>query len=107
MVGERWLSERSGSGGTPMVPSQGKGLRGLIAAGLLSALWVLSTPLCSRAAPVAFTVQSVQNGGWSDPKTWSAQRLPKAGDYVQIRPGHQVTYDVHSDEAIRLLHVSG
>jgi hypothetical protein len=73
----------------------------------LAVLAVLLGAVAAEASPVQFTVQSTQNGRWSNPNTWSGQRVPKAGDYVQIRPGHQVTYDVHSEEAIRLIHVSG
>ena len=74
---------------------------------LASTLCCSCLPLWAWCSPVTFTVQSVGNGKWSDPSTWSTKRLPRAGDYVQIRPGHRITYDVHSTEALRMLHVSG
>lgn len=33
--------------------------------------------------------------------------MPKAGDRVQVRAGHTVTYDVQSKDAIRMIHVAG
>lgn len=37
------------------------------------------------------TIESVQNGAWSSPSTWSGSRLPNASDIVVIH--HQVLYD--------------
>src|SRR4051794_28171910 len=56
---------------------------------------------------VVFTVRSARDGAWSDPTTWDVGRVPKAGDSVQVRAGHAVTYDVRSDQAIRVVHVAG
>jgi len=53
-----------------------------------------------------FTVHSARSGKWSDPATWAEKRLPKSGDLVQVRAGHAVTYDVLSEEAIRMIHVA-
>ena len=60
-----------------------------------------------HAHPVKFSVESAGNGDWSNPKTWKPARLPKDGDRVLVRPGHQVRYDVHSTAKIRLLQVAG
>src|SRR6185295_7791295 len=40
-------------------------------------------------------------------RTWLDKRAPRAGDNVQVRTGHVVTYDANSDEAVRVLHVAG
>jgi hypothetical protein len=60
-----------------------------------------------RAEVVRFDVRSARSGTWSDAATWENGRLPGAGDFVQIRPGHAVIYDVNSDKAIRMLHIGG
>ncbi len=62
----------------------------------------------AHAAPlVEFNLRSARAGKWSDPKTWSEKRVPRAGDNVQVRTGHAVIYDVNSDQAVRVLHVAG
>ena len=58
-------------------------------------------------APVRFDVRSARSGKWSDAGTWQNDRAPRAGDNVQVRPGHVVTYDANSEEAVRVLHVAG
>jgi hypothetical protein len=44
-------------------------------------------------APVAFaaSIQSVQNGDWSDSATWDLDRMPVAGDQVGIAAATTVT----------------
>src|SRR5687768_11881813 len=76
----------------------------LILIGLLGACPVVGA---DPGGPVHFTARTAKSGLWSAAATWEKQRLPKAGDFVQIRPGHAVTYDVHSDQALRMLHVAG
>ena len=56
---------------------------------------------------VVFHARTAQSGQWSDVKTWEGGRQPQAGDYVQVRAGHAVTYDVNSAAALRMLHVAG
>src|ERR1700730_5006476 len=46
------------------------------------------------------TVTSVATGGWSNPKTWSTNKLPGANDRVAVGAGHTVTYDRVSDAKI-------
>jgi hypothetical protein len=41
------------------------------------------------------TITSVQSGNWSNPATWSLDRVPEAGDIVNISSGNTVTYDVN------------
>ena len=56
---------------------------------------------------VKFDVRSARSGQWSDPDTWLDKRAPRAGDNVQVRSAHTVTYDANSDAAVRVLHVAG
>ncbi|MBI3877603.1 MAG: G8 domain-containing protein [Verrucomicrobia bacterium] len=56
---------------------------------------------------VTFQARSVRSGKWSEPATWADGHAPKAGDNVQIRAGHTVTYDVNSADALRVVHVAG
>jgi len=59
------------------------------------------------ADPVTFNARTAKSGNWSDEKTWEKGRKPQAGDFVQVRTGHVVSYDVDSNDAIRMLHVAG
>jgi hypothetical protein len=52
-------------------------------------------------------IRSARSGLWSQPSTWESAKLPAAGARVQVRQGHTVTYDIKSDQAIRLIHVAG
>ena len=73
----------------------------------LLACAILSTTAAHAAGPVTFNSRTAQNGNWSDPRTWEGGRQPQAGDFVQVRSGHVVTYDVNSNAALRMLHVAG
>ncbi len=53
------------------------------------------------------TVTSRASGTWSDPETWSAKRVPAAGDRVLILTGHDVVYDVISDAALDCVELHG
>ena len=59
------------------------------------------------ADPVVFNARTAHDGKWSDAQTWEGARTPQAGDFVQVRAGHAVTYDVDSSTALRMLHVAG
>jgi G8 domain len=52
-------------------------------------------------------IVSARSGAWSVPGTWQGGKVPTAGARVRIAEGHIVTYDVASDQVIRLLHVAG
>jgi hypothetical protein len=52
-------------------------------------------------------VVSAKSGPWSAKETWDQGRVPKSGDRVVIRAGHQVTYDVVSEDVIRLVQIAG
>jgi hypothetical protein len=52
-------------------------------------------------------IRSAQSGAWSDAATWEGSKVPTAGQRVQIRQTHRVTYDVKSDAALRSIHVAG
>lgn len=72
----------------------------------LAALCLFLLTIAVYGDPVSFDVRSAQSGRWSDPATWGG-RLPKAGERVQVRAGHVVTYDVEGREALRMVQVSG
>ncbi len=65
------------------------------------------TAAMAAAEPVVFNARTAHGGKWSDAQTWEGGRQPQAGDFVQVRAGHVVTYDVDSSAALRLLHVAG
>jgi hypothetical protein len=56
---------------------------------------------------VQFDLKSVQDGPWSDPKTWSPARVPKAGERILVARGTRVVYDVESPDVVRLVQVVG
>jgi hypothetical protein len=53
------------------------------------------------------TITSAASGAWSDPATWSINKVPGAGDRVVIAAGHKVTYDTASDAKIACINVLG
>ena len=57
--------------------------------------------------PVAFDARTANSGDWSDAQTWEGERMPRAGDFVQVRSGHAVIYDVESGDRLRMVHVAG
>ena len=59
------------------------------------------------AEGVRFDARTAHDGRWSEAATWENGRVPKAGDFVQVRTGHHVIYDVESDQALRMVHVAG
>jgi hypothetical protein len=61
----------------------------------------------ARAEGVKFDARTAKGGDWSDAATWENGRAPKAGDFVQVRPGHAVVYDIESKGAFRMVHVGG
>jgi hypothetical protein len=52
-------------------------------------------------------LRSAKSGPWSAATTWEGGRIPAAGDRVQIRPNHEVVYDVAKPDVIRMVHVGG
>lgn len=61
------------------------------------ALLLTSSSLANSASiDVQFNSRSARSGKWSNPGTWAGKRTPHAGDNVQIRSGHVVTYDLAS-----------
>jgi hypothetical protein len=77
----------------------------------MTRLLTLFVSLCAwavhAAEPVTFQARTEQSGPWSDARTWEGARPPQAGDIVQVRAGHTVTYDVDSGVQLRMLHVAG
>lgn len=74
---------------------------------LLGTLAVARARAWAQSPNVVFTVHSARSGRWSEPTTWAERRVPRAGDCVQVRAGNTVTYDVSSEQAIRVVHVAG
>ncbi len=76
---------------------------------LLAAIVAFATvPFLNAAEPAKLAVvRTAGNGPWSKAATWEGGKVPAAGANVLIRPGHRITYDVSSDEAIRSLHIGG
>ncbi len=68
---------------------------------------MLFAQVTNAAEPVTFQARTTQSGPWSDAATWSDGRQPQAGDFVQIRAGHTVIYDVDSTTPLRMIHVAG
>ena len=59
------------------------------------------------ARPPADVVRSGKSGPWSDAATWAGGAVPGPASKVLVRPGHEVLYDVVSDQAIRAIYVGG
>ncbi len=74
---------------------------------LLTLCALLSAASAFAADTVQFQARTARSGNWSDAQTWEGGRQPQGGDFVQVRAGHAVTYDVDSTTALRMLHVAG
>jgi hypothetical protein len=75
---------------------------------VLLAAVAIAVLLPAEAGAAATTlIRSARSGPWSAASTWEGRHVPAAGDRVQIRAGHRVTYDVSSDRAIRSIHIAG
>ena len=68
---------------------------------------LLLTSATLAAEPVVFQARTAHSGKWSDAETWEGGHQPRAGEFVQVRAGHVVTYDVDSGAALRMVHVAG
>src|SRR4051812_24965650 len=81
--------------------------RGALLAALFTA--ALACPALAAESPAkkAPWVRSTRSGTWSSPATWEGGKVPGAGERVQVRTGHTVTYDVQSEQVIRAIHVAG
>ncbi len=60
-----------------------------------------------HAHHVHFSIRSVADGAWSDPKTWQPARVPGEGDRVIVSRKTNVIYDAANEEVIRLIQVVG
>ena len=69
--------------------------------------WLIFSTATFGAESVVFNARTVRSGFWSDIETWEGGRQPKTGDFVQVCSAHTVTYDVHSDASLRMLHIAG
>jgi len=63
--------------------------------------------LASRVQADAPFIQSARSGPWSSPSTWVGNRVPGGGSKVSINAKHTVVYDRESEDAIRMIHVTG
>jgi hypothetical protein len=52
-------------------------------------------------------IRSTKSGRWSDAAVWEGGRIPGPQARVQVRAGHEITYDAQSDGAIRSIHIAG
>jgi hypothetical protein len=70
--------------------------------------WIViaATAATVSGAPPAL-VRSAASGHWSEPRTWEGGAVPSAGDRVQIRAGHVVTYDTQTERPFRSVHIAG
>src|SRR5262245_22512912 len=69
------------------------------------ALTLLVAPL--HAQEKVGLVRTARSGAWSAAATWEGGKIPSAGVKVQVRPGHDVVYDVNATDTIRSLHIGG
>jgi hypothetical protein len=53
------------------------------------------------------TITSVNAGAWSNPRTWSANRVPGDNDKVSIARRHRVAYDAVNDATLACIEVEG
>ncbi|RIK71931.1 MAG: hypothetical protein DCC68_26930, partial [Planctomycetota bacterium] len=52
------------------------------------------------------TISTVKSGNWSDPRIWSAKRVPRYGDVVQIASGTTVEYTARSTTSFKAIGVN-
>jgi hypothetical protein len=77
---------------------------------ILSILLLVTTftaVLPAQREAVQFSVKSVADGDWTNPKIWQPQRLPKAGDRVLVSSRTSVRFDAKTTPVIRLIQVAG
>jgi hypothetical protein len=77
---------------------------------ILSILLLVTTftaVLPAQREAVQFSVQSIADGDWTNPKIWQPQRLPKAGDRVLVSSRTSVRFDAKTTPVIRLIQVAG
>ncbi len=67
----------------------------------------LGSRLPAWAAAEPARTRTAKSGPWSSPSTWEGGQVPAAGAFVEIATGHNVTYDVFSNRALRMVHVLG
>lgn len=53
------------------------------------------------------TVAAVADGAWSNPATWSTNRVPGRGDKVLIGSGRAIVYDVLNDARLQCIELRG
>ena len=61
----------------------------------------------SATAQEKAVIRSAKSGPWSNPQTWVDGQVPGSGARVLVRQGHQIVYDVQSDQVIRAINVAG
>jgi photosystem II stability/assembly factor-like uncharacterized protein len=72
----------------------------------------ISTPQCSTTPKVmtnicCSTFESIKSGSWTDPTTWSCNRIPTSTDEVIINIGHFITVPAGNHFAKRINHKGG
>ena len=53
------------------------------------------------------SVQSKNNGNWSNANTWAGGKIPQYGDHALINLGNTIKYALISQETNRLIHIRG
>jgi hypothetical protein len=81
--------------------------RTLLVAALLTGLAIVPVVPAGTPKTKILLVRSATSGRWSQKTTWEGGKIPAAGDKVQIRAGHSVTYDLKSAAVIRSVHIGG
>jgi len=80
----------------------------MIARSVITLLTSMLLCAVAQAEPAKMPViRTAGSGAWSKAATWEGGKVPTANANVLIRTGHQVVYDISSDEPIRSVHVGG
>lgn len=76
---------------------------------LVLVAFITAGPAADHEPPpaVQFSIRSVKDGRWSDPRTWQPAKVPGAGDRVLVSRGTTVEYDAASKDVLRLIQIVG
>lgn len=63
--------------------------------------------MATAFAQDGYTIRSVADGNWSDPKAWKPERAPAAADRVLVASGTKMVYDSADGGVINSIRVAG